>query len=83
METNKQTLEILKKKSLYFYEKKLPVHIKTFHGFKNGLITAVEAEFIMFKNEMTEEIGEEPIFYLEMIEIELREPKRKKRGNFN
>ena len=57
----------------YFFENKRAVHItlrnKRFH---NGIILIVKNDFILFDDER---LGEMPLFFLEIENIEPREPK--------
>jgi hypothetical protein len=71
---NEQELIILKKKTKYFFENKILVHIRKHNGyFHNGLILELEGDLFILDDEKS---GAIPIYYLEILEIEKREEKK-------
>ena len=71
---NEQELTILKKKTEYFFENKILVHIRKHNGyFHNGLILELEGDLFILDDE---KIGTMPIYYMEVLEIEKREDKK-------
>ena len=65
--------EILRKKSRYFFDKKIPIHIKRDDGrFFNGLILETEGDLIILDDEV---LGPMPIYFLEITLLEKREEK--------
>jgi|TARA_Y100000296_G_scaffold80134_1_gene105088 prenyltransferase beta subunit len=71
---NEQELTILKKKTEYFFENKIPVHIKKHNGyFHNGLILELESDLFILDDEKNKAM---PIYYMEVLEIEKKEDKK-------
>ena len=71
---NEQELTILRKKTRYFFENKIPVHVKKKNTyFHNGMILELEGDLFVLDDERD---GAMPIYYLEVLEIEKREKKK-------
>lgn len=66
--------ETLNKKIKLYFEKGTPVHI-SINNFKfyNGIILGLQADFLIIKDEV---LGEMPVFFSEITNIEPRAPKR-------
>ena len=69
--------EVFKVKSKYFYEKKIPVHIKFKAGyFRNGIILELNSDFLIF-DEFRE--GRMIIFFIEIDRLEEYKSKEENR----
>ena len=72
---NEQTQALLKKAN-YFLKENTSIHISKKNGwFHNGFIKEISADFLILVDEIE---GDMPVFFLEIIDIEKREPKREK-----
>lgn len=68
----------LYKRAKFFMNRNQPVHVsKKNYWFNNGIIKELSAEFLIIVDEV---VGEMPVFFSEIYEIEPREPKLKNGG---
>ena len=67
--------EIKYEKAKYYKEKVRPAHVDCYGMFYNGIVLDVKPEFLILDDE---KLGEMPIFFSEIHNIEPREPKERK-----